>query len=221
MARVLGKIRRRLTKNGPDEPLPGDADVKYLQENPGFDDRWYVSQDPATAKFAGGPIAHFCRLGWREGRDPNPWFSTAYYLRTNPDLVDANVNPFVHYTSVGWREGRMPTSWFSPSDYLAANPDLKAEGVEPFWHYVSSGRAEGRPLRPPVDPIEESPFAGEANWKYLCFAEELIVSTTMNIEKALTKSDRSDSREMQAYLHLLKTINETVQGWLAERLSDA
>ncbi len=53
-----------------------------------------------------GPVTHYCRKGWREGRDPAPWFSVAHYLETNPDVRKARVEPFAHYLLRGRWEGR-------------------------------------------------------------------------------------------------------------------
>jgi hypothetical protein len=53
-----------------------------------------------------GPVTHYCRRGWREGRDPAPWFSVADYLEANPDVRKARVEPFAHYLMRGRWEGR-------------------------------------------------------------------------------------------------------------------
>ena len=212
-------------------------DFQFFRDNPGFDETWYVAKNPACKKHRGGPLAHFCTVGWREGRDPNPWFSVAYYLKNYPDVANAAINPFFHYCSIGWKEGRRPTSWFSPADYLDANIDVKLAGVEPLWHYLTHGRVEGRILRPKVRPkmqpevrpeVRPKDFAlpevdyryWAANYRYLLIAEDLLVAAILRIEKEIGGRGHLGQNEFDAYLGLISTINKSVQIWLSQHLSD-
>lgn len=96
----------------------GDAtepELTQLQESEisvvegAMDKRFYCSSyfESSTIQM---PVAeHFCRFGWREGKDPSPEFSTSYYLLTNPDVRERGINPFWHYLIAGKGEGRLPS----------------------------------------------------------------------------------------------------------------
>ena len=51
-------------------------------------------------------LSHFCRHGWREGRNPNREFDTASYLLAHPDVDAHGINPYYHYLLIGRAEGR-------------------------------------------------------------------------------------------------------------------
>jgi glycosyltransferase involved in cell wall biosynthesis len=94
-----------------DEPTPAtgaegiQAEAVLRRVAPHVDAGFYRAQSPEAA--AGeDAAAHFCRAGWRDGRDPNAWFSTTYYLHANPDVRQSGVNPFWHFLVQGVREGR-------------------------------------------------------------------------------------------------------------------
>ena len=81
-------------------------DAILIAESGCFDRAFYLDTYPDIVGSALDPLEHFCRHGWREGRDPSPRFSTSYYLEKNPDVVAAGVNPLVHWLSHGRSEGR-------------------------------------------------------------------------------------------------------------------
>lgn len=51
------------------------------------------------------PLWHYCRQGWREGRDPAPWFSASGYRAANPDVA-RRIDGLFHYLTKGRHEGR-------------------------------------------------------------------------------------------------------------------
>lgn len=75
---------------------------------PHFDKNYYLRANPDVRLARVEPVMHYCRFGWREGRDPNREFSTNYYLRMNPDIARAGINPFVHFIKHGKKERREP-----------------------------------------------------------------------------------------------------------------
>ncbi len=116
-------------------------------------------------------VAHYCKWGWRELRDPSPNFSTAHYLETNPDVKAAGVNPFWHFLTSGRKEGRAPTPeqdmgecaspraaiqgatndaligllpYFDSVLYLSRYPDVAETKIDPLLHYCKYGWLEGR-----------------------------------------------------------------------------
>ena len=69
---------------------------------------FYLSENPDVGLNEVDPVEHYCRIGWREHRNPAAWFDTAYYLQANADVATSGVNPFWHYLSEGQGEGREP-----------------------------------------------------------------------------------------------------------------
>ena len=99
-----------------------------------------------------GPVTHYCRKGWREGRDPAPWFSVAHYLQANPDVQKAKVEPFAHYLIRGRWEGReiAPSpkrfAYFRQVDWA---PRLTVQPPDPEVLGFRATRA------PPIPPPEQ------------------------------------------------------------------
>jgi hypothetical protein len=85
-----------------------------------LDREYYAKTYPDVAASGTDPLEHFCRFGWREGRQPNPWFDTEWYLAQNQDVCRAGLNPLVHYIRHGEEEGRRPTACFHVGWYAAA-----------------------------------------------------------------------------------------------------
>ncbi len=64
--------------------------------------------DPAFYKAPPGsdPLEHYCKIGWKQGKDPSKHFATTRYLREYPDVAKAGLNPLLHYVEHGLIEGR-------------------------------------------------------------------------------------------------------------------
>lgn len=73
---------------------------------PGFDPIYYLYWYPDARSYAFGPLDHYIRHGWKEGRDPSAGFSTDGYLAANPDVRESGNNPLVHFVEHGLAEGR-------------------------------------------------------------------------------------------------------------------
>lgn len=78
---------------------------------PYFDPAYYRAAYPDLTTSSIGTsdaalLRHYCRIGWREGRNPSPAFDTLYYAAANPDVTGAGINPFWHYVVAGMAEGR-------------------------------------------------------------------------------------------------------------------
>ena len=71
-----------------------------------FDAEYYLRTYPDVANSRCNPLWHYCRYGWREGRNPNPSFNTRSYIAANPDVAAAGIDPFCHYIRFGRKEGR-------------------------------------------------------------------------------------------------------------------
>ena len=79
---------------------------RLVASDPHFDSEWYVANYPDVSETEMTPAEHYCRHGWREGRDPGPDFSTLQYLALNPDVKSTGTNPLVHFIKHGRNEGR-------------------------------------------------------------------------------------------------------------------
>ena len=71
-----------------------------------FNRRFYKHTYQDVAKLYIDPLYHYCRYGWREGRNPSPYFDTRFYLEKHKDVHDSGINPLVHYIRFGHDEGR-------------------------------------------------------------------------------------------------------------------
>lgn len=97
---------------------------------PLFDERYYLSRNPAARGAGVPPIEHYLTVGWRRGADPAPWFSTDGYLEINGDVAQSALPPFVHYALYGRAEGRT----ILPTDDVGrrpAAPPAAAANAEP------------------------------------------------------------------------------------------
>lgn len=80
-----------------------DADVKPTKTDllarirEGFDQAYYLSQNPDVAAAKVDPFDHYMANGWKEKRAPNSWFNPIEYIARHPDLVDWKINPFMHF----------------------------------------------------------------------------------------------------------------------------
>jgi len=81
---------------------------KLIRESGLFDTSYYLDRNPDVAESGMNPLAHYLKVGFKEGRDPNPLFETSYYLKENPDVTESGMNPLVHYLEIGAKEGRDP-----------------------------------------------------------------------------------------------------------------
>ena len=76
----------------------------FIKKSQLFDEEFYLQQlSPADRMSFSDGIAHYCSVGWKEGKNPNVWFDSQKYLCANSDV---HINPFFHYLRNGIFEGR-------------------------------------------------------------------------------------------------------------------
>ncbi len=85
------------------------APAELARIAPFLDRAHYLATYPDVLASGDDPLMHYCRYGWREGRNPSRSFDTRYYLETNPEVAARDINPLWHYAALGHREGRHPT----------------------------------------------------------------------------------------------------------------
>jgi len=71
-----------------------------------FNDRFYLNQYSDVLESDIEPLLHYCKYGWKEGKNPSPLFNTHSYLSNNPDVKISRINPFYHYLAYGLKERR-------------------------------------------------------------------------------------------------------------------
>jgi GT2 family glycosyltransferase/glycosyltransferase involved in cell wall biosynthesis len=95
--------------------MHNQSEAEALRATGLFDETYYVRVNPGIAHETAAE--HFCRHGWREGRNPNKYFDVQYYMEQLPPTDRSNVNPVLHYASVGESRGLRPNFYFDPSWY--------------------------------------------------------------------------------------------------------
>jgi len=92
-------------------PTNTDAEEHHIIKKSGLLNRsFYQRIYPDISENHADPIAHYCRHGWSEGRNPSEHFDTKFYLETNRDVHESGMNPLTHYIRFGRNEGRLPNS---------------------------------------------------------------------------------------------------------------
>ncbi len=108
-----------------------------------LDRAFYLQAYPDVHRHGADPVAHYCGVGWSEGRNPTATFDTAYYLAANPDVAQLGVNPFWHYLVAGQAEGRPPQQPGGSRRRViqtARSPDLSSADRRPELTNVLSRR---------------------------------------------------------------------------------
>jgi glycosyltransferase involved in cell wall biosynthesis len=84
-----------------------DADLATIASSSLFDRKWYLLNNEDVKKAKVNPIKHYCKQGWKEGRNPSQLFDGNSYLLLNPDVEKADINPLLHYEKIGRSEERI------------------------------------------------------------------------------------------------------------------
>ncbi len=108
MRRMMVTWRNAGSRMVKGSPTKIDAEVAAIKKSGLFDEEFYrlTYQDLQPQDDV---VKHYCKHGWREGRNPSANFDTCYYLLTYSDIRDADINPFWHYVVKGVSEKRHAT----------------------------------------------------------------------------------------------------------------
>jgi len=101
-----------------------------------FDVAYYTTQYPDVGDYGGGPLDHYLRHGFREGRDPAPDFSTLYYKDKYLKTAGLTRNPLEAHAEAGAARASRTTRPVTPEAFHA----VQAEVVRPYFdaqHYGS------------------------------------------------------------------------------------
>lgn len=96
-----------------DTPLPGTwgtdgllrLEMELLEACGLFDAPYYLEHNPDIARKGLDPLEHFCRIGWRELRNPRIGFDVWWYWSCYLDPGRDIINPLLHYALIGRSAG--------------------------------------------------------------------------------------------------------------------
>jgi len=143
-------------------------EYKIVAKSKCFNKKWYLKTYPDVAAAKMNPARHYCKTGWREGRNPGPNFDTKFYLKTYKDAKQAKICPLLHYEQVGksleYNTKPAPVApklsdkqiiansqYFDRKWYYKKYQDVARAGVDAASHYLNSGWREGRNPGPNFD----------------------------------------------------------------------
>lgn len=116
-----------------------------------FSPAYYLSTYADIRESNVDPLTHYCKSGWKEGRQPAADFNVGTYLEQYPDLINAGINPLLHFIKKG---AENPTKQNKQADetheafdeifYLTTYSDVKENGIDPYSHFMEYGWKEGR-----------------------------------------------------------------------------
>lgn len=110
LLRSLGKMTlalgRKLRRRGSRLFSSIFTDLHAVRMSPFFDEQYYRETYRDMQAMERGHAKHFCRYGWREGRNPGPLFDLEWYAEQNADIQQRGINPLVHYLRDGFFERR-------------------------------------------------------------------------------------------------------------------
>ncbi len=133
--------------------------VNLYLSNWDFDENWYLSNYPDLAgaipskDFPSG-FAHFCAIGYLEGRLPiKPAIDTTWYMTNYPDVAAAILqgtfeSATQHFRVSGYNEGRLAEGpeidapWYART-YLGVTEGSKAKMSDCIAHFKSVGYLNG------------------------------------------------------------------------------
>ena len=81
---------------------------KIIEQSGLFSPVYYLTTYPDIWDAGVDPLLHFCRRGWKEGRQPNADFDLVSYVENNPEISRRNINPLIYYINNGKIEEEIP-----------------------------------------------------------------------------------------------------------------
>lgn len=96
-----GNTLHELVRSTHESNVPRQYAAEYELIQDHFDLEYYLASNRHVATNGMDPIAHYIRVGAREGRDPTPGFSTNAYRNRYPEVVRSALTPFGHWVKTG------------------------------------------------------------------------------------------------------------------------
>ena len=79
--------------------------MAYIKKTNLFDKKHYLKENQDVANSGINPLLHYCKLGYKEGRNPSPEFDTFWYESEYLNQCMGPVNPLLHYILSGKKNG--------------------------------------------------------------------------------------------------------------------
>lgn len=102
-----------------------------------FDQNYYLRMYADVASDGINPFEHYCKHGWKEGRNPSERFSTSEYLAKNPEIVQLQLNPLVHFVINSDSEGERRLAYVQKK----------------IWQLLTKALTKKRPSRADIDLV--------------------------------------------------------------------
>ena len=74
---------------------------KIIKRSGLFDPEYYLKTYADIRKADVDPLKHFCKHGYKEGRNPSAIFDIKKYISKHPELKGSDINPLIHYIENG------------------------------------------------------------------------------------------------------------------------
>ncbi len=81
-----------------------------------FDPEYYLQSNPDLASLKIDPLVHYCKTGWKEGRNPNQNFDTNTYISKHPEVITLDICPLYHWIQHGMSKGELTIPIKDPLD---------------------------------------------------------------------------------------------------------
>ncbi|MCC6736265.1 MAG: hypothetical protein IT534_09070 [Bauldia sp.] len=146
-ARLRATAEARIDRRRDDGQPPPDRDLELILWSGLFDADWYAA---ANAGLLGreAALAHYVRIGGRNGLDPNRWFGTGHYVRSVGAEALADRTPLAHFVDAMLGAGLDPRRRPDVLEHLRRRAEAAAgEAPPPF--VIPRGRPIVRP--PPAE----------------------------------------------------------------------
>jgi len=126
--------------------VPAEFDMALIAASGAFDAGYYLAHNHDVAANGLDPLAHFCRHGWKELRNPSPGFDVWWYWASHLDPASEWINPLVHYLIVGSAMGLAAKPGTIPA-MATATPLPAPRRVCLFAGYDADGRVDDYVVR--------------------------------------------------------------------------
>ena len=75
--------------------------VECISTSQQFDKEYYLQSNPDLAGLNIDPLIHYCKSGWKEGRNPSQYFDTNNYIARHPEVISQDICPLYHWIQQG------------------------------------------------------------------------------------------------------------------------
>jgi len=152
----LFRVTRRVIR--PATEFHFQARVRAIRASQLFDETFYLSTYADVVTYSPGPLDHYLRYGYKEGRDPAPNVSTAGYFDEYPEAAQSGLDPLSHYLQIGKAKG------YSLNPINSTTPDSADDRARPYIeeykHWARVARSTAAKPEPSFVPHHSTSVKG-------------------------------------------------------------